>query len=150
MTREEFIKVLRGKGYSYREEGDKIVVTHKEEVWLDSLETLPPHVEFRNKGYVSLPSLKSIPPGVKFKNQGHINLKSLETLPSGMKFGNKGHVQLDSLKSIPSGVEFSDRGGVYLSWLIGCWFSGWKGSIEGIGSNRLLNKMISIGLFDRR
>lgn len=149
MTREEFIKVLREKEYSYIEEGDKIVVTHKGHVVLRSLETLPPDVEFRNGGYVSLALLETLPPSVKFKNQGHINLKSLETLPFGMKFENRGYVQLDSLKSIPSGVKFSDRGNIYLSSLIGCWLRGWKGAIEGIGSNRLLNKMISIGLFNR-
>jgi hypothetical protein len=29
------------------------------------------------------------------------------------------------------------------------WFNKWKGNIEGIDSNRLLNKMINKGVFER-
>ena len=91
MTREEFIKELKEKRYSHKIEGDKIVVTHDRNVWLNSLSSLPPDVEFRNRGDVWLESL--------------IN------------------------------VGFISR---------------WQGNIEGIDSNRLLNKMIELGLFDRR
>ena len=88
MTREEFIKILGEEGYySYKIEGDKIVVTFG--------------------GYVNLGSLTSIPPGVEFKNV----------------------------------VD------VYLNSLTGDWFSNWKGNMEGIESNRLLNLMISKGMF---
>ena len=68
MTREEFIKVLDRKDYSYKIEGDLIVVTYKNTVDLESLTSLPPGVEFRNGGYVVLPSLTSLPSGVVFKN----------------------------------------------------------------------------------
>ena len=44
MTREEFIKELKYKRYSYEIVGNKIVVTHKGYVKLNSLETLPPEV----------------------------------------------------------------------------------------------------------
>jgi hypothetical protein len=49
-------------------------------------------------------------------------------------FSNEGDVKLDSLigGSIPYG-----------------WFSKWKGNIEGIDSKRLLNSMISKGVFER-
>jgi hypothetical protein len=50
MTRKQFIKVLNENGYSYKIEGNKIVVTYKETVNLDSLTSLPPGVEFKNEG----------------------------------------------------------------------------------------------------
>lgn len=92
MTREEFIEVLNNgfnlfgkRGYSYREEGDKIVVTHIGDVYLKSLTSLPPSVEFRNGGYVNLESLKTIPPGVQFNNnRGGVFLRSI----IGMSFGD--------------------------------------------------------------
>jgi hypothetical protein len=50
-------------------------------------------------------------------------------------------------------VEFNNGGFVFLRSLIGGleygFFDDWRGNIEGIDSNRLLNKMISLGLFDR-
>jgi hypothetical protein len=107
MTRDEFIKVLDGKEYSYELEGDKIIVT-----W----------------GYtVDFPSIKSLPPFVEFRNGGH--------------------VWLDSLTSIPPGVEFRNEGTVKLEQLIGEWFYYWKGNIKGINPKRLLNFLISKGVF---
>ena len=66
MTQEEFIEILDGEDYSYEIEGDKIVVTHRGgvdlgNVYLSSLTSIPPGVEFKNKGYVNLDSLKSLP-----------------------------------------------------------------------------------------
>ena len=87
MTQEEFIEVLKKKKYSYKIEGDLIVVTHYSGVYLDALTTLPAGVKFENGGYV------------------------------------------------------------YLDSLIGGFFSEWEGNIEGVNSKRLLNLMISKGLF---
>jgi hypothetical protein len=64
-------------------------------------------------------------------------------------FKNKGDVYLRALTSISPGVEFENKGDVYLTSLIGGWFYNWKGNIEGIDSKRLLNLMISKGLFER-
>ena len=129
MTREEFIKVLNREKYSYEIEGDKIIVTHKRGVSLDALTSLPPGVEFRNGNHVDLGSITSLPPGVVFRNGGD--------------------VWLESLTSISPGVEFENRETVYLTSLTGGRFYNWKGNIEGIDSKRLLNKMISLGLFER-
>ena len=115
MTQEAFIKVLEEEGYSYKLEGDKIVVTHNGRVYLSSLTSLPPGVQFRNGGYVWLHSLMNIPPGVQFGNEGDVWLNSII-------------------------VEEHEHG----------YFPNWSGNIEGIDPKRLLNKMISIGLFDRR
>jgi hypothetical protein len=80
---------------------------------------------------------------------GDVNLYSLTSLPSGVEFRNGRNVQLSSLNSIPVGVEFKNEGFIYLGSLIGGWVSNWKGNIKGIDSQRLLNKMIELGLFDK-
>jgi hypothetical protein len=46
-------------------------------------------------------------------------------------------------------VVFKNKGDVYLRALTGGWFDDWKGNIKGIDSKRLLNSMISKGLFER-
>ena len=95
-------------------------------------------------------SLTSLPPGVVFKNGGYVDLRSLTSLPLGVEFKNKLSVFLNSLTSIPSGVEFRNGSRyIHLDSLIGGWFRDWKGNIEGIDEKRLLNKMISLGLFER-
>jgi hypothetical protein len=66
-----------------------------------------------------------------------------------VEFKNGGDVELGSLTSIPNDVVFENGGNVFLESLTGDWFSKWKGNIEGIGSNRLLNVMIKQGLFER-
>ena len=151
MTKKEFKQVLERKGYSYKIEGDKIVVTYEGSVDLSLLTSIPPGVVFNNKGGVDLDSLTSLPPGVEFNNLGGVYLESLTYLPTGVGFKNDGHVDLESLTNIPSGVEFNNLGGVYLESLLGGnrYFGNWKGNIEGIDSKRLLNKMISLGLFER-
>jgi hypothetical protein len=154
MTQEEFIKALDRRGYSYEIKEDKIVVTHKKWILLNTLETLPPGVEFKNIGDVSLDSLETLPPGVGFKNKGYVDLQSLKTISPGVEFRNRGLVSLNSLETLPPGVVFNtegDRNGrdVYLNSLTGGRFSFWKGNIEGIKPNMLLNKMIELGLFDK-
>ncbi len=134
MTQEAFINELDEKGYSYEIEGDNIVVTHE--------------------GDVNLSALTSLPPGVEFKNRGGVSLYALTSLPSGVVFKNGGNVYLVSLTSLPPGVEFSNEGDVNLESLIGGWFGNpygdaWKGSIDDIDSERLLNLMISKGVFER-
>ena len=129
MTQKEFIKYLDERKESYEIEGDKIVVTHKYNVFLDRLTSLPPGVEFRNREGVYLQSLTSLPPDVVFRNIGH--------------------VVLSSLTSISPGVEFKNGGDVDLGSLVGGWFKDWKGNIEGIDSTKLLNLMISKGIFER-
>jgi hypothetical protein len=64
-------------------------------------------------------------------------------------FKNVGNVYLRALTSLPPGVEFKNKGDVVLGALTGGWFSDWRGNIEGIDSKRLLNSMISKGVFER-
>ena len=58
-----------------------------------------------------------------------------------------GDVDLYSFKRLPHGVEFNNEGRVLLVSLIGGWFDAWEGNIEGIDPKRLLNVMISKGMF---
>ena len=94
-------------------------------------------------------SLETLPPGVEFKNERDVYLDSLKTLPSDVEFKNLGDVYLRSLISLPPGVEFKNLGDIGLK-SIGGWFSIWKVNIKGIEPKRLLNKMIADGLLDRR
>ena len=90
MTREEFIKVLKEKRYSYKIEGDKIVVNYGGGVDLNSITSIPNGVVFNNGGGVYLGSLTSLPPGVEFKNGGSVGLYSL----TGDWFSNwKGNIE---------------------------------------------------------
>jgi hypothetical protein len=147
MTQEEFIEELKKRSYSYEIEGDEIVVTHQGDVNLSSLERVPPGVRFENQGSVWLNSLESLPPGFRFENQGGVGLDSLKSLPSDVRFQNKGGVWLTSLESLPPGFRFENQGDVYLRSLVGGWFKGWKGNIEGVDPKRLLNLMIDKKLF---
>ena len=133
MTGEEFIKELDKKGYSYEIEGDKIVVTYEMGVDLRSLTSLPPGVEFNNGGSIDLYYLTSLPPGVAFRNGGSVNLNALTSLPPGVEFTNGGNF----------------GGNIDLGSLVSGYFGKWEGNIEGIDSKRLLNKMISLGIFER-
>ena len=143
MTQEGFIEQLHEKGYSYEIEGDKIIVTHEGNVDLELLTSLPPGVVFKNGGNVSLSSLTSLPPGVEFRNEGNVYLRN------GVEFIDGGNVYLRNLTSLPPGVKFENGDVVFLESLIGREFDGWKGNIEGIDSNRLLNSMIKQGIFER-
>ena len=78
---------------------------------------------------------------------GHVYLDALTSIPPGVKFNTKGNVYLTSLTSISPGVEFKNGGNIWLDSLIGGYFTKWEGNIEGIDSKRLLNLMISRGLF---
>ena len=82
-------------------------------------------------------------------HNGYVDLRSLTSLPPGVEFKNGGDVYLESLTSISPGVEFRNEDRVYLESLIGGFFNKWKGNIEGIEPKRLLNKMISLGIFER-
>jgi len=117
MTRDQFIKVLEKKGYSYRIEGKNLVVDYKGDVSLDSLTSMPADVQFKNEGNVSLDRLKSLPAGVQFNNGGFVWLRSLTSMPAGVQFNNEGNVVLDSLTNLPSGVQFRNGGYVRLNAL---------------------------------
>ena len=132
MTQEEFIKELDGEDYSYKIEGGKLIVTAGD-----------------SEGNFDL-YLGSIPSDVIFRNPGYVDLLYIDNIPSGVDFRNGGDVRFSSVTSIEKGVHFNNHGEVYLKSIFGSWAHYWEGAIEGIGTKRLLNKMISIGLFDRR
>jgi hypothetical protein len=130
MTGEEFIERLEKKGYSYGIKGGNIIVV-------------------TSRGGIDLNYITSLPEGVVFKNGGDVFLNSLKSLPSGIEFGSDGDVFLDSLISITPGVEFRNWTHPRMDSLFNGWFYRWEGNIDGIQSNRLLNKMIATGMFDK-
>ncbi len=130
MTQEEFKKELDKRGYFYKIEGNKIVIT-------------------KECGALYLDSLIDLPSNVVFMNTGGVYLNNLKTLPEGIVFSNRGGVDLRLLEKIPQGIVFSNGGNVYLKSLMAGFFGNWKGNIEGINYTLLLNKMIALGLFDR-
>lgn len=77
MTRDKFKSILKEKNYHFTEEGDKIIISHYTNVYLDRIESIPENVIFNNKASVYLNSLKTIPEGVEFRNEGSVNLKRL-------------------------------------------------------------------------
>lgn len=83
-------------------------------------------------------------------HEGSVDLEELKSIPEEVKFENGRHIYLESLESISPGVSFDHDGDVKLDFLTGEWFEDWEGNIKGIKSNRLLNKMVELGLFDRR
>ena len=117
--RNDFIKLLKDRGYTYELRKDGLVIHHQGGVNLDSLKALPEGIKFENQGGVYLGSLKVLPEGIKFENQGYVDLESLKALPEGIKFENQGGVYLNSLKVLPEGIKFENRGSVYLGSLDG-------------------------------
>ena len=86
MTRSRFIRLLKEKGYVYKIEGDKIIITvaridmsNTDDAHL-AIRSIPPGVVFNNRGSVWLESLTSISPGVEFNNGGSVHLSSLTSL----------------------------------------------------------------------
>ena len=109
MTQKEFIEQLEQldeKGYPYKIEGDRIIVVGGfSSVELNSLIS---GVVFRNGWNVKLRS-SSLPPGVEFENKGNVDLSALTSLPLGFHFKNDGGVYLSALTSLPSGVVFKNE-----------------------------------------
>ena len=93
----ELKQTLDKNNYAYTESDGKINVTHKSNVYLRSITTLPDETSFNNQGDVYLGSLTTLPEGTSFNNQGYVYLGSLTTLPAGISFNNQGDVYLGSL-----------------------------------------------------
>jgi hypothetical protein len=149
MTREKFIKDLKDHGYHYNVNRGKVIVTHTGHVNLNHLTSIPPNVVFNNEMDVDLESIKDIPPGVEFNNRSSVYLNSVTSISPDVIFDNEWGVNLSSLKRIPRSIVFNNKGWVDLSHLLGGLDYEWEGHIKGIYKRRLLNKMISIGLFER-
>ena len=129
MKNEWFIKVLENKGYFYEIVEDKIVVTSEnDDIWL---------------------TLDNIPSGIVFNNRGEVHLRSFNPIPSGVEFRNGKLVWIEFIKSIYPGVVFANGTIVNMPSIIpdSSYFHNWSGNIEGIDFKRLLNHMVSKGVF---
>lgn len=160
MTRDEFIKVLKEKDYTYEIEGDKLIVTGGDSdgyVSLKWIQSIPSGVEFRNHGSVDLESIKEIPADTIFNNHygkaNNVYLHSIKRVPAGLKFNRGSGIYLDSLEGLEPGVEFNNYSGDIHSNLFGSkWFSSLGVTkvfygLTGINNIMLLNIMIKRGMF---
>jgi hypothetical protein len=84
---------------------------------------------------------------VDFHKTPGVNLNWIKNIPADVEFINDGPVRLDRVMEIDPSVRFNNNGWVLLKRLDIRYFNKWSGNIEGIASNRLLNLMISKGLF---
>ena len=71
----------------------------------------------------------------------------MDSFPSDIEFRNEGDVWFENLTHLHHSTVFNNTGGVYFRKIIRGWLRNWKGNIEGIDSKRLLNLMISKGMF---
>jgi hypothetical protein len=134
MEREEFKRVLREKDYPYEETLTRIMVG-----------------KYRNA--IDLSELKSIPSNVVFRNMGSVSLDSIEEIPSGVVFMNGLYVYLNSLRKIDPSVRFFNQGEriyTFTKTVGDLTFWSFSFGVPGIEDFRVLNKMISLGLFWRR
>lgn len=89
MNRDEFIGMLDKKGYSYKVEGDKIIVNDKRDISFPFRTTIPSGVVFNNGERVNLGAVTSIPSGVKFNNRGEVSMNKLRKAGIGIKGVNR-------------------------------------------------------------
>ena len=132
MEREEFIKILASSvNAPYVIEGEKIIVGRgfPFSIFLNHLTFVPDDVQFEGGGNIHMTSVEKIGERVLFKNSGRVLFK------------NSGGVGLLSLSRISRTVRFDNELNVIFRGDFG---------IDGINHNKILNKMISLGLFDRK
>ena len=86
--RESFKSLLDIKGYSYKQEGETIIIDSDYDLrHLKDVNYLPENVCFANGGFVDL-EVKVLPKNTVFKNIGNIYLRELEKLSEGVRFEN--------------------------------------------------------------
>ena len=137
MNLEDFKRELRDKGYSYREEGGRLVV---EGNLISDLTQIPPGVIFQSDGEIWMNSLKAIPFDVEFRNGGWVYLRSVEKIDPSVRFHNENYgVYLGRFHSFSALIENTFSTG-RSTWTF-------EFKIPGISDRRILNRMISIGLF---
>jgi hypothetical protein len=173
MTREEFIRILDRKGYSYRIDGDNLIINQEGGVKIgnypNSNLSIPSNIVFQNMGNVDMRYVKEVKegvifnnngdvdltythtlsPGVKFNNVGYVYLNSLSELPPDVEFNNGTHINLESVKILPTYVRFNNGGRINLRSIIGGFSHNIFSDIDlmGIRDSSLINSMIKQGVF---
>lgn len=71
MTREEFIKELERKEYTYKisENGDILLKGYNQDVFLNDITSMPENVKFLNGGSVWINEIEELPLGVRFQKR---------------------------------------------------------------------------------
>jgi hypothetical protein len=140
MEQEEFKSALDQKGIFYEMEEERLVIECYTDLNLNRIKTIPSGVIFRYwlSGVslkVYLNDLEEIPPGVEFMG-GRIYLNSLRRIDPSVKIGSNCVMICPML----DGETINDVPAIYH----------FEFGIEGIEDWRILNKMISVGLFNIR
>ena len=118
MELQNFKTLCKRLGYSFVEEGDKLIVTAMCNVYFDfNIKSIPTNIIFRNHGCVSLQSVTEIPKTTVFENKGNINLKFDAIIPNGFKgFKHTGQLFPENIKYCKPRLSyiFSDEFIVFL------------------------------------
>jgi hypothetical protein len=138
--RERFIALLMSLGCSCRGEDGKTIVFIPEEsntysIVINDTNYIPPNFVFDIPGDVWL-NVTEIPEGVEFRNGASVVLKSARKIHSSVRFLNRGGFLIPA---------FQRYGGQRVTE-----FGEFKFAVGEISSRTILNKMISLGLFDRK
>jgi len=110
----EFEDFLRKNNIEFYEENEGFIITHKGDVDLPNLKSLPDNIQFNNNGYVEFYNLTSLPDNIQFNNKGDVYLSNLTSLHDNIQFNNNGYVYLSNLTSLPDNIQFNNNGYVYL------------------------------------
>lgn len=109
MRKDKFIDFLDKEGFSFYEEGNKIIIDESDLFDVD-ISSIPTGVIFRNDGDIYLDYITSVPKGTEFENKGHVYLQGAISLSEGIKFRNKGDVNMESIRSLDKDVIFKNTG----------------------------------------
>ena len=134
----KFMDLLDEEEYSFREQGNKIVIDHDGDIYLSDLISIPPNILFQNDGGVDLSGVLSIPKGIEFDNKRDVVLEGTLSISSGTKFRNRRDLFLDSLQDIGKGIIFKNGGEIRLY------------SISSIGEGTIFSNGDSIILSGRK
>jgi len=136
MEREDFKRILKEEGIPYRVEGGSLVVGRGKWRLCLVVRSIPSDVKFINDGDIELNFIEKIPPGVEFKGAS-IYLRNVRSISPSVRFTNRYSTVLCPLL----GSRFHENGGILSP--------PFPFAADGIRNWRILNRMISLGIFDR-
>lgn len=136
MEREVFKRILKEKNYPYSVEGGVLVVGRGKSGLCLDVRSIPPDVKFVNDGGTELNFIEKVPPGVEFRGSS-IYLRNVRSISPSVRFTNRYSTVLCPLL----GSRFHENGGILSP--------PFPFAVDGIWNWRILNRMISLGIFDR-
>ena len=136
MSIQEFKKILKEKRYSYREDGEKIIIEYYGSIDLYDIQSIPEGIIFENDGVVNLNNISLIPKGTIFSNPGTLYAQSAIEIEEDVEFNNI-DLFIRSVVKLSKGVKFNNSGSILnKSKMIESL------QIDGIKIQRILNCLI--------